>query len=145
MKSGNGNLRPSIYLGFTHFITSAVVISLQWESITRRLSTEFWPILVGYGFISVVLVAISSMLWSRKQRILLAAAVPYLAASLAYAAVLYFWAANRPLSYSGADITGFFAVTLFFPYLAIWGPLISISNVLLVWLMSRSKTGRVLR
>lgn len=141
MRLHGNSLKQSTYFVIAHAITSAVVIFLQWESVTRRLSSEIWSILFGYGFISLALVVISSLFWNKilnkKQLMLLAAVVPYLAASSAYAVVLYFWATNRPVSHSGSDIAGFLGVTLFFPYLAIWGPLISVGNLLLVWLMIR--------
>ena len=139
MKLNSSYLRSSASLGLLHFITSAVVIFLLWEPITHRISKETWPILVGYGLMSLVLVATPSVRWSRRQRMLFAFAVPYLASTLAYFVVAFFWAINRAPSYSVADITGFFAVTLVFPYLAIWGPLISIGNALLVWLMNRKE------
>src|SRR3990167_3909335 len=133
MRLHGNSLRQSTYFGIAHVVTSAAVIFLQWEPVTRRLSSEIWPILFGYGSISLALVVIFSLFWNktlnRKQLMLLAAVLPYLAASSAYAVVLYFWVTNRPVSYSNTDIAGFLGVTLFFPYLAIWGPLISVGNV----------------
>ena len=137
MRFHGNSFKQSLVLGFAIVISSCTVFLMQWSWISRRLSKETLPILIVYGVISLLLIAGASLMRKNKHLLLWAAFVPYLAASLAYAFALTFWAISRSSIYSFTDLSGFLMVTMFAPYLAIWGPLISMGSVLLTWIMCR--------
>jgi hypothetical protein len=128
MKFNSLNIRQWILAALIHGAVSATVILLNWDSIERRLSRETTSLLILYAFISLALSVAIPFFKKKNYVIAWMAILPYIAASIAYAVVTYLWITNRSVKATAIEIFPIIMITLFAPYLAIWGPIISIIN-----------------
>lgn len=126
---------------FIYATNSAAVIFFQWESIAHRLSREVDFLLMGYALCSLVFVAASFARQKMSNFLLLAAAIPYISSTIAYAIDLIVWSKNLKSQVPASDLFNFLLIALFFPYFAMWGPLISALNLVLIWPAARRQRG----
>lgn len=128
--------RGALQLAVVHALTSAVVMAVNFEQLQRRLHRELFDILTVYGVISVLaLFLIARMLTSQIRIALASLALPYVTAAGAFVVVAVPWALGT--SNGSSNVVSSLAVALFFPYLAIYGPVISLANAALVMVWVR--------
>lgn len=121
--------RLSIALMLIHALASAAVVSLAWAQIERHLHREVMPFFCGYTVFSLLYVlATAGLLSSRARLVAVAAGLPYVAAACAFVAISIHWAVVK------GEMVSTILISLFAPYVVIWGPLISIFNAVLVLL-----------
>lgn len=138
MKLNNPNIKNFILSALIHGTASAIVILLNWDLIDRRLSRITIPLLIGYGAISLLLLVTVPFFKKKNYVIVWMTVLPYIAVSIAYAVVTYLWITNRSANATPFEIFPVIVITLTFPYLAIWGPIISIVNAVVVFLLEKS-------
>ena len=123
--------RLSIALTLIHMLVSAAVVTLAWAHIERRSHREVVPFFCSYGAFSLLyLLATARLLSSHARLAAVAAGLPYVAATCAFVAVSIHWAVMK------GELMSTVLISLFVPYLGVWGPLISIFNVALMLLAS---------
>ncbi|MGM9491337.1 hypothetical protein [Ideonella sp. YS5] len=124
--------RVAWIVGAGHFIASSVLLGIHWDQIGRRLSKETVPVLAGYAVLSIVLLLCFARIGRRAgfgKQMFGVALIPYLSSSLAYLGVIA--ASDRFVAIAGgAGILPMLVVASYFPYLALWGPVISVANVM---------------
>jgi len=121
--------RLSIVLMLIHLLASVTVVSLAWEQIEGRLHREVVPFFSSYIVFSLLyLLATARFLYSRARLAVVAAGLPYAAAMCAFIAISIHWAVTK------GEMMSTVLISLFAPYVVIWGPLISIFNAVLVLL-----------
>lgn len=125
-KHGN---RLWIVLMLIHLLVSATVVSLAWAQVERRLHREVMPFFCSYVVFSLLyLLATTKFLSSRTRLAAVAAGVPYVAATCAFVAISIRWAVMKD------EMMSTVLISLFVPYVVVWGPLISIFNAMLALL-----------
>ena len=124
-------MRVAWFVGIAHFVASTLLLGINWDQVGRRLTRDTILILVGYALVSFVILLLSAWL-SRKARlgaqIVVVALVPYLSASIAYVGGLAVSGRMGAMIHNVGILPVFF-VAAYFPYLVIWGPIISAANV----------------
>jgi hypothetical protein len=139
MKFNNLNIRQFIFAALIHGATSAAVILSNWDSIERRLSRETISLLTLYTIASLLLLIVILFLKKNNYVIAWMTLLPYLAISIAYILVLYLWITNRSTKAQPLEVFPVVMITLSFPYLVIWGPIISVINLLAMYLLKKIK------
>ncbi|MDH6169446.1 hypothetical protein M2282_004614 [Variovorax boronicumulans] len=133
------NCKPPLLTGVVHTISSALVFTLMWETIGRRLGSHRGDFFLGYTLISLLLLVPTLFLWGRRLLIAWAAFIPYIAATLSYVVLTVVWLQSRETYPKGVDIFGALGISLVIPFLAIWGPFVSGLNIVGLWCFLGSK------
>ena len=114
-----------------HLLVSATVVSLAWARIERHLHREVVPFFSGYVVFSLLyLLATARFLSSRVRLAAVAVGLPYAAATCAFLAISVHWAVMKD------EMMSTVLISLFAPYVVVWGLLISIFNATLALLAS---------
>jgi len=120
----------------SELVMSFIVLSWNWSQITRRLPMVAAQIVVNYAIASFVLLFVVRIFNTKNESgllnvILVAVFIPYLAAIFAY------FSEEIPMWNSFGhypELSSIFFVGMFAPYLVLWGPVVSIVNLVVVLL-----------
>lgn len=121
----------AVQLAVVQALTSSVVMVFNFEQLERRLHRELFDTVTVYGVMSIVtLLLVARLLTSQVRVALVSSALPYVAAVGAFVVVTMPWALGS--SNASSNVVSSLVVALFFPYLAIYGPVISLANAVLM-------------
>jgi hypothetical protein len=99
-----------------------------------RLSKEITPMVAGYLIFSILLIWIFWICngrWRFEARLIMAAVTPYVSSLIAF---MYIYLTGLR---GGSDFFQALLVGSFAPYLAFWGPMISVCSIGLLFVLER--------
>lgn len=124
--------REASLLLFVHVSASVATIGFYFDQIERRLHRELSAFLAGYAIISIVAALSSGRFLTSQIRVALVAfALPYVACVIGFLVVALTWSLGT--SDVWPNVSSSLIVSLVFPYLAVYGPAISLANMVFMW------------
>lgn len=123
--------------GLVNNAVSAVVIALPWVHADRRLGDSWVGFLICYSLLSLVIggVGPSRSRGTFDASVYFAGVIPLVAAAVSYAVVSIPWIER---SATAMNLVSVLVTALYYPYLALWGPLISLANVAIAYVLCRA-------
>lgn len=132
------NWRSFLYLTFSHVASSTLVVAYNWDAINRRLHRYTTDLILSYFFWSLFLLIAILLTRRLKNGLLAGFFMPYFASILSYSFVTETGILKQLIRSNGIDYLSLLAIILTAPYLMIWGPIISTTSVLTIWLLNRN-------